>query len=114
MSKVKVRTQSRALHAALRDAGMKKKKAAKVANAFDATYTAAERTQQRKEAGRKGGKAMALKQKAAKKSPSGARRSLRPGATRRFRHGSAPEVSAKQARLAIFRAARRRHDGSNL
>ena len=29
MSKVKVRTQSRALHAALRDAGMKKKKAAR-------------------------------------------------------------------------------------
>ena len=72
MSKVKVRTQSRTLHAALRDAGMKKKKAAKVANAFDATYTAAERTQQRKEAGRKGGKATALK--AAKKSPRGKKR----------------------------------------
>jgi len=97
MSKVKVRTQSRALHAALRDAGMKKKKAAKVANTFDATYTAAERTQQRKEAGRKGGKATALKQKAAKKSPSGGKKKSSAGATRRFRHGSAPEVSANRA-----------------
>ena len=97
MSKVKVRTQSRALHAALRDAGMKKKKAAKVANAFDATYTAAERTQQRKEAGRKGGKAMALKQKAAKKSPSGGKKKSSAGATRSLRHGSAPEVSANRA-----------------
>jgi len=76
MSKVKVRTQSRALHAALRDAGMKKKRAAKVANTFDASYAPAERTQQRKEAGRKGGKATARKQKAnAKKSRSGGNRS---------------------------------------
>lgn len=50
MSKVKVRAHSRTLHAALRDAGIKKKKAAKLANTFDATYTAAERKQQRKEA----------------------------------------------------------------
>jgi len=83
MSKVKVRTQSRALHAALRDAGMKKKKAAKVANAFDATYTAAERTQQRKEAGRKGGKAMALKQKAGKKSPSGGKKKSSAGGNKK-------------------------------
>ena len=76
MSKVKVRTRSRTLHAALLDAGMKKKKAAKVANTFDASYAPAERTQQRKEAGRKGGKAMARKHKAsAKKSPTGGNRS---------------------------------------
>jgi hypothetical protein len=75
MSKVKVRTQSRTLHAALRDAGMKKEKAAKVANTFDATYTAAERKQQRKEAGRKGGKVTARKQKTAQKSPSGRKKS---------------------------------------
>jgi hypothetical protein len=75
MSKVKVRTKSRTLHAALRDAGVKKKKAAKVANAFDASYTPAERKQQRKKAGRKGGKATARKQSAnAKKSPSGGKK----------------------------------------
>jgi hypothetical protein len=74
MSKVKVRTHSRTLHAPLRDAGMKKKKAAKLANTFDATYTAAERKQQRKEAGRKGGKATAQKQKAVKKSPTGGKK----------------------------------------
>jgi hypothetical protein len=67
-----VRTQSRTLHLALRDAGMKKEKAAKVANAFDASYTPAERKQQRKDAGRKGGQATARKRKAsAKNSPGG-------------------------------------------
>ena len=75
MSQVKVRTRSRTLHAALRDAGMKKKAAAKIANTFDASYAPAERTKQRKEAGRKGGKATARKQRAdATKSPSGGRK----------------------------------------
>lgn len=75
MSKVKVRAKSRTLHAALRDAGVKKKKAAKLANTFDASYAPAERKQQRKKAGRKGGKATARKQSAsAKKSPGGGKK----------------------------------------
>jgi hypothetical protein len=83
MGKVKERTRSRTLHAALSDAGMKKKKAAKVANTFDGTYTAAERKQQRKKAGRMGGKAMAHKQKAAKKSPSGSKNKSSPGGNKK-------------------------------
>ena len=97
MSKVKVRPQSRTLHAALRDAGMKKKKAAKVANTFDATYTTAERTQQRKEAGRKGGKATAQKQKVAKKSPTGGKKKSPTGGKKKSPSGGAPEVSANRA-----------------
>ena len=73
MAKVKVRRQSQALHAALRDAGMKKKKAAKVANSFDA-YGRDERTQQRRAAGRKGGKATAKKRKARSKRTAGRKR----------------------------------------
>jgi hypothetical protein len=73
MAKVKVRRQSRALHAALRDAGMKKKKAAKVANAFDA-YGRDERTQQRRAAGRKGGKATAKAKRSKPKAKGTAKR----------------------------------------
>jgi hypothetical protein len=84
MSKVKVRTQSRTLHAALRDAGMKRKKAAKIANTFDAWFTPGELKKQRKKAGRKGGKATARKQKAiAKKSRSGGKKKSSAGGNKK-------------------------------
>jgi len=60
MAKVKVRSRSKTLYDSLRQSGLKKKKAARVANSFDA-YGRDARTVQRREAGRRGGRATAKK-----------------------------------------------------
>lgn len=62
----KIRRRSRHLYEALIQRGMKKKRAAKVANSFDA-YPVDDRTAQRRAAGRKGGQATARKRGGTKK-----------------------------------------------
>lgn len=67
MSKTKARPKNHTLHVALRKAGLRKKKAAKIASAFDILYTPAERMRRRKTAARKGNRPSAGKKEASKR-----------------------------------------------
>jgi hypothetical protein len=95
MPKVKVRTKSKTLYKSLRATGLKKKKAAKVANSFDA-YGRDERTVQRREAGRKGGQATARKTSAKRAGRTGGEATARKKTARRSKRTTAPKRGTKK------------------
>jgi hypothetical protein len=96
MAKVKVRTRSKTLYDSLRKSGLKKKKAAKVANSFDA-YGRDEQTAQRREAGRRGGRATARKSTARQRAGrKGGQATARKSSARSSRRTSAPKRSTRK------------------